>query len=615
MARLLVFLLVFQALCGAALSGCATTSVTPVPGQDLGAASDGGSIPAGALTISPNPITVTAGATPQSIALTVTSSTDGLVTSQVSFVLSDPTLGTLDNGQLTVAAGLSRGARATLTASYGPQKGTAAVVIRVVAPDLKDGLSPNTPGPYFTGGDGGALPAWGYPLSGALLPPNITRMNLQWTGTAGGMVYRVHLECPTFAQDLYLGPAVCKSTVCQYEPDRTRWSNFAYSCLGTDATLTLTASPGPGQKTGSDGPLKLTFAPEDLQGGLYYFNTAVLGLYRMPAGAGEPILYQNRGLTFGCGGCHAVSRDGRQVAVPLQDTYRFDGGFGAIVDGKNGARYLLQPPAIGNFDFPSFSPKGDMLLVNSQGKLWIVDTQRGDTLYTVPAVLSNNRLAQGEWSPDGQSIALVRTSAPIYKDYELINAGDIVVMPFNNGQFGLPDVIVPAIAGSEYHFYPSWTPDGKWLLFNTARPVGGADVDSHHATDTLLRMVRAQVGAKPISLLNARRTANASTNWPRAVPIPQRSGSLLFFSFSSRAPYGLIKPGASAQLWLSTVDLDKAQAQPTQDPSSVPFWLPGQDMVSDNLMGSWTANIACSLKTDCPAGYDCVGEKCVPLLQ
>ena len=554
----------------------------------------------GMLYITPNPIDLVADGTEQRIQLSVRSSTYGDVTKKVSWSLSDPSVGAVDKtrGMLIVRGG--RGGRSALYATYGVQNGSATLNVKAKGPDLVDASAPPNAKDFFDGPSGGPAPSWVYPFATTMLPRNLGQMNLQWNAASGAMVYRVRIDSPTYSRDLYVGSTACPAGQCRLQPPDAEWDKMAQAMAGTDVKVTLSASAGIGQPVGSV-DLAVSISPEDVKGGLYYWSTSIRGVYRVPLGAKTAQVFINNGNEYGCAGCHAVSRDGKKVALEFGSA---NGTGGGVVDGTDGKKYIIKPPMAGQWNLQTFSPKGDMLIVNWQKRGRVIDSTSGAKLYDMP-----EQLAQPEWSPDGESIVYVRYPAGGGGDeWNASNIGDIVVMPFNGGAFGAATTIVAAQPGSEYHFYPSWTPDSKWIIFNTCK---GSSCNTYDPRNTVLRIVRATAGSKPIALAQAGHQMSSGTNWPRVAPFVQ-NGKLIFFTFSARFPYGFVKTNQNPQIWMAGVDLDKAENKPDEDPSFAPFWLPSQNPNENNHLGTWTTDVVCVVDDQCPSELKCIMGSCVP---
>lgn len=560
----------------------------------------------GTVVISPSPVNIDATSGEQQLRLSAFSTSYGDITRRATWSLSDPSIGTIQLGVLTVRAGLNRGGKVLVYANYGVQSGQAIINLKVRAPDLVDASAPANAKDYFGGSNTGTAPSWVYPFPGTMLPRNLVLVNLQWRGQAGAAVYRLQIESATYSRDIYVGSSVCSGgTQCQFTPTDADWLSLARAVAGGEAKLTVSGSASVGAPFGS-AELVTLFSPEDVKGGIYYWSTSITGIYRVPLGAKTPQVFINRGNEFGCSGCHAVSRDGKKVALEFGSA---NGTGGGVVDGTSGTKYIIKPPSAGQWNLQTFSPDGDMLLVNWQQQARVINSTTGAKLFDVPV-----RMAQPEWSPDGKSIVYVAYPADGNgAEWNANNIGDITVIPWNGGAFGAPQTIVASVPNSEYHFYPSWTPDSKWIVFNTGKVPckGGSGCNTYDPTNTILRLVRATPGAKPLTLTKAGVQANSGTNWPRVAPFIQ-DGKLVFFTFSARFPYGLIKSGSNPQIWMAGVDLDKAASKPDEDPSFPPFWLPFQNVNESNHLGTWTTDVVCIKNEDCPSEFQCSMGMCVP---
>jgi hypothetical protein len=579
----------------------------------------GAGVPTGQLTIKPNPIDVTVNGADVSVPLTVTSNTDGDITTAAKYTLDDATLGTVSGGKFVVSKAVTHGGKTVLHAAYGPtdnQTGQADVIVHAHGQDIVDPSAPMNPGTYF-GVGGGAAPTWVYPFDKTMLPRNQPELTFQAQAASGAQVYRLRLEGQYFSQDVYFGASKCSGAQCMFQPSDADWQSLSYAFAGQDVKATISASPGPGMPSGDGMPITISFSPEDVLGGVYYWSTTITGIYRVPIGAKKATQFIQHGNTFGCAGCHAVSRDGKKVALEFGSA---DGIGGGVVDGANGQQYIIQPPSAGQWNLQSFSPDGTMLIVNWMHHCKIIDSSTGKMLFDVPDnLVGGSGMAQPEWSPDGKSIVFIRyPSGGSGDEWNANNVGDLMIMPFNNGAFGAPEMILASKPGQEYHFYPSWTPDSKWIVFNTGTVPcngGGGSCNNYNAQNTRLRLIQAIGGSTPIELGRATHAMGSTTNWPRVAPFVQKSGSLVFFTFSSKFPYGFLSGqggfNGTPQLWMAAIDLAKAQANPAEDPSYAPYWLTFQNLNESNHLATWTESVQCHDNTDCPGGFHCEMGQCV----
>jgi hypothetical protein len=60
---------------------------------------------------------------------------------------------------------------------------------------------------------------------------------------------------------------------------------------------------------------------------------------------------------------------------------------------------------------------------------------------------------------------------------------------------------------------------------------------------------------------------------------------VLWLAFSTKRSYEPDRNSGLPQIWVSAID--PSQVALGNDPSSTPFWLPGQDSQSDNHLAIW----------------------------
>lgn len=569
--------------------------------------------PRGTLTITPPVSSLTIDGTPQTLSFKASGSVYGDVTSTAIWTMSDSSIGALSAGKLTVPAALDRGGSFKVYASYQGLTATATVNLKVVAPDVLDASAPADAKDYFGGPTGGPAPQLAYPFDGTMMAPNVLQLVVQWKAGAGQSVYRVQVEGTTYARSFYVGSSACPGGNCTLKVDDRIWSSVGHSSLGQEVKLTIWGSGSKGGPVGQSPAASITFSPEDIRGGLYYFSPTIKGIKRVPLGASKPVDFITNGDETSCAGCHAVSRDGKQVAVEFGSGQTRVGS--TVVDGAmpRMRNFQLRPTIAWNFAW--FNPTGDKLITNWSGQLTVRDPKTGAVLESVTqAQIGGAGGAMPEWSPDGKWIAFVRQPTLSMYDFELENAGDIVVMPYNNGAFGSAIELVHGIPNKEVHFWPSWSPDSKWLVFNTLDCPGGCQ--QYDAHNTRLRLVRAiddagnpASGATPIELVAGTHQKYQSNNWPKFAPFLQ-SGRYVFIVYSARYGWGWNSASSNPQLFMFGLDLDKAKTG--ADPSFQPVWLPFQEKNTGNHSAIWTTDVACLTDKDCPSEFQCTANMCVP---
>jgi hypothetical protein len=260
-------------------------------------------------------------------------------------------------------------------------------------------------------------------------------------------------------------------------------------------------------------------------------------------------------------------------------------------------------------DAPASQAPDRVIDVDVRGRTAAVAS--GETLAEVDALADGSHAYFPEFSPDGSEV-VVATSRNA-ESFWAVLTGEIAILPVQEAggtySFGEPEVIVPMAEGL-YHFYPSWSPDGRWLIFASA-PLAQTSYDQE---ESRLRLVERATG-RVYELESATQGVGNTSTWPKFAPFTQRNGQLLFFTFNTKIDYGfLLNNSARAaadklpQLWFAAIDLDRLEQG---DPSTAPVWLPFQETDQRNHLGFWTERISCGGGTSSP-GFTCgTSEVCV----
>jgi hypothetical protein len=226
-----------------------------------------------------------------------------------------------------------------------------------------------------------------------------------------------------------------------------------------------------------------------------------------------------------------------------------------------------------------------------------------------------------EFSPTDDAVVLTLSDQP--DSAIAVQSGDIAVMSFNlfNNEFGKPEVIVPS-DDKWFHFYPTWSPDGRFIAFASApyeKDEDGNWRKSYDQKKARLRLVR-RSGGTVYELTNATHELNKWSTYPKFAPFKTgQQDKLMFLTFNSKINYGAILDNDEksddsqrvAQLWMSAIDVDKL---PDEDPSSPPIWLPFQDATQPGHLGLWTREVQCRTDlggTGCGFNEECVDKTCV----
>ena len=521
------------------------------------------------------------------------------ISTQVAWSVSDPGIGSVTSGAFTGAA--TRGGVAKVIAGQGAVSGTADLTVKYVAARVSgdDGsTAPAGSAGLFNGTDDPTLaPPLAYPLDGALVPHNLGLLEVQWKKPAGAAdLFEVSFSAPTLDYRVYTNAPNANGGRLSLTPDE--WTSIA-DTIGSGSVAVkvrgvVTAAPG---KVGSSAVANLSIGAASVAGGIYYWSPT-------GAGANATIMRHSFGDTSGtatafyapnsgtrCVGCHVITRDGSKMAV----TY----------DGGNGAAAIVGVPLLGNvlpesaglkWNFAAYSPDGNRMVATSQGTLKIYDTSGGPNNGMVQQVLADGTpghyASHPDWSSDGSMIVYVDVGAPNGNSEWSFSKGSLVVVKdVGMGMFGAPQKIVTS--AGEDNYYPSFSPDNKWILFNR----GQVNAYNDATAEAYVVSVDGTIG--PIALGNANSTSPNQTNsWPRWNPfmVHEPTGDLMYFTFSSTRDYGIeiLQPNPPTQqnplqpqIWMAA--FDPAKAAQNQDPSSTAFWMPFQDVKSHNHIAQWTA--------------------------
>ncbi len=346
-------------------------------------------------------------------------------------------------------------------------------------------------------------------------------------------------------------------------------------------------------------PVTLYFSDAEVEGAIYYWSTGTEGVMKALVSDPIPVKFYTDPLASDsgtCVACHTLSRDGKRLAA----------GYGGekLREVNVPDRQTLVPAsgaAAPSMSWSTFSPDGKMLLIASGGKLTLLDSDTGapigpdNGLVPLPA---GKFATHPDWNALGDSVAVALTAKAGGKN---ITGGEIALLPYNAGSWGTPQVIVPTSGTDDNNFFPSWSPDSKWIAYVNAQ---GGSKDAQTAT---LKLVAATGGTPTVlARLNERvnnvdgviDVGNSMPTWA-----PSTKPGVFWLAFSSLRAYASLRPqdDKKDQIWIAAVD-------PTQaDPGYSGFWAPFQSVEEGNHRAFWThtdTDTQCLCTEICGDGLD-----------
>lgn len=508
------------------------------------------------------------------------------VSTQATFVVSNPKLGGFTVNTFT-AQGLAAG-KGLITATFGGQNAQAPIVVRVRGTRVIDPAPPEAPSWFDSATEDAALaPAIVYPDDGTYVPPNLGDFEVHWMGAGGADLFEVALRSDYLDLRIYTTGPVDAGGWTAFLP--AHWSIVGESLRGDAVTVSVRglASAAPAT-AGTATPIAVKLTDQDVEGGIYYWaatssSGAPAGIYRhdmaRPGQPAEQFYTTAESPESRCVACHVLSRDGTRMAITL------DGGNGAATVLDVGARTpLLAVDGSYAWNFATFTPDGAQLLTVSGGAMSMRAPDTGAVVGTVP---TTGYATHPDFAPDAHAITYVLAAAP-GQDWHF-TGGSVMVQPYDavTGTFGAAGVLV---SGANNNYYPSWSPDSAWVLFNTSTE------DAYDDATAELWVVPADGSMAPLRLDSPNVGAGLTNSWARWAPFEQAYGvnsetpeRFFWLTFSSKRAFGVRLPAGTPQIWMAPFFPDRAKSG--GDPSGPAFRLPFQGIDTSNHIAQWTEQV------------------------
>lgn len=555
------------------------------------------------------------------------------ITELVAWRSSSDTLVTVAGPRATATG--SRGGDAAVSAFAGAVTGTAQVHVLWRKTVLAPGVAPGSDARLRGAAEDAALaPTLAYPLSGALVPPNLPPMEFQWRPAAGTELFDVIVSGPHLDAHLITPcDAIGATGGCGFLPDAPTWAAITSTLAGQDPGSVVVRGAGAAAGTaGTSAAASMQMASEDLRGGLYYFNTRATppankpGIFRYDFETKKvgPFFTQGE-----CAGCHALSPDGTKMLATICTDER-PGCKGplqlAVVDVAT--KQVLTPPMpVGDSFTQAWTPDNAYYITTPEcgayetvapfgcssvalGTMKLVAAATNTAVGTAPAGAGAIYPA---FSTDGKKLVYGRGEAAA--GGLPIRTASLYWMPFDGAAapptFGAEQTLVASSKTNyETNYHPSFSPDDRWVVFSRSNCGAGDDPGSGdnnlnvcdtYNDHTARTWVVSAAGGAPFELARANGAGRNTVSWPRWAPFKTsyKGGDVFWITVAATRDYGLRathtrnaqgNPATGVtQLWL--VAFDPAMAGRGADASFAPLWLPFQDVTSSNHIGQWATKI------------------------
>lgn len=526
----------------------------------------------------------------------------------------DGEFGTFTGSTVTVQG---RGGKATVDAicgSAGNGSGSLLVNVKdqiVVAPAPAN--APDLFGAATLGTDAARAPAVEYPLNNAVSPRNLPPIDIQWTA-AGNDLFHTRVSSTYLAIDIYTTDNSAMLSVDQWEQvsrsaggDRLQ---FAVEGL-------LQADP------------TMRFAGANTSIAVSNDNIDRTAIYYWASSAGN-IMSQTFGQTTapslvkgGCTSCHSLSRTGSRIGYS-----RCIGGNCSYVyvgfmkyDGTTWNEQVNADAEQIHGSYTTFSPVGNpypnddrsaAIVAMADGSLQLYDADAGTVLTSNLGATSTSSGARAatmpDWSWDGKTVVFASTPHP--GQWIDLSDSEIQTMSYSydaatdTHTFGTPQTLVQGpitLPTGTYNnlFFPSFSPDGKLVVFDAARSPWRDAANGETVPGPRLMLAGADGSfVTELAAMNGP-SGESDITWAHWAPDTQQDYYWVVFAterdYGHRITAANTAPGCVAngvkqckQIWIGAIAKNRITGALTMDPSAPPMWLPGQDTQTDNISPFWT---------------------------
>ena len=482
-----------------------------------------------------------------------------------------------------------------------------------------------------------------YPLEHAIVPPNLTPLQVQIARTSAAQsAARLRFVAGALLDLSYYAP--CQPDAgggCSVDLPEEITRLFLAVSEGQDLTLTARVG-GLAAPLNESAGLQLAWANLPLSGGLYYWASVEGSTrpgaassvrrydFRRPGATQSEVVYTDQGAPPGfqgsppatadgstCIGCHAISGDGKTMALTVGSSGAPDI---ALLDLTTLKLTVLDAPAAGGSTDPTavdyykqfrragiatettFGPRGDVLVSMYRSGLFL----RG----TTASLLSQGRVAPSWyelesdpfWSASGKLFVFTSFEVPDIGLYnsdglngDMKRGGQIMIATASDTAVNDDARVLVARQANRTSYYPAVSGDDQLVVFDQSTcsidpdiydpagvPTYGSQTCDGYDDSSGSLWLTTPAGAAPVRLDRLNGGPANDNSRPQWGPASGtfRGQQMYWLAFSSRRAYGLqLNPGPSTstrpQLWLGAVLIGGSLSA---DPSFAPVWLPGQNL-------------------------------------
>ncbi|MFT5682865.1 MAG: dipeptidyl aminopeptidase/acylaminoacyl peptidase [Myxococcota bacterium] len=416
-----------------------------------------------------------------------------------------------------------------------------------------------------------------YPPDQVTVPRNLTGLSFIWTDQTGisEPVYRIRFRSDITDISVYTTTQTWPST-------RTLWELISAANKRGEVEVTIESAAWDGEDLGDvrqGPPITLTVNRLDARGSVLYWATSDEAIRRIPFGSTKSELFWEGDTQ--CTGCHALVQTEDGTGDTMVVTHGGVDGRFSVIDVADPAtpEEIVSTNDTNRMTFKAVSPDGQFILGTNNQTATLYELRSGNRIKDFQF---NDRVTHPDWSPDGETILMVLAKTSVDGQNFTINSdmefqrGEIIEVDWNADAQELGDMRVLKAADTAVNFYyPAYSPDGEWIAYNRSA------LTSYAAQDAELWLM-SRDGSIDVRLKNANGDGDLQNSYPRWGPLPD--DDVLWLAFSSKRTYA-VSPNVQPQIWVAAILPELAEKD--EDPSSAPFWLPGQDPTSDNHLPVW----------------------------